>query len=611
MYKIPQEKIDEIRSAINVVHYISQYLNLKKEGRNFKGLCPFHHEKTPSFVVNPEKQFYHCFGCGRGGNLFRFIMDYEKLSFVEAVRKAADFAGIVLPKPQAKSEQEMTYTQQLYDINETACVFFEKELYKEKNKAYLKYFLDRKISEQTIKKFRLSYAPDSYDTLLKYFREQQTSLKQAEELGIIQKRENSEEYYVKFRHRMMFPFFNLAGKIIGFGGRKLREEQQPKYLNSPESQIYKKGQTLYGLFQAMPGIRDEDFIILVEGYFDLLRLVDAGIKNVVASSGTALTELQARIMGRYSRTVYIAYDGDEAGIKAAIRNARIIENQDINAYIVPIPAGDDPDTFVLNNGAQAFRELLNRKLLPIEFRLDAYIKQNPDPTMEDKDHFIAEVLEELTDFKSTVKTGLYIHHLAEHMQVSESLLVSEINRLRRRNRRYKRSADQNDEPAEKEIRVKRGAHRAEEGIIELLLNAGSEIKNYISGHVTLELFENDDYAGLYSYIIHELEERGTVNVHTLFENPELNEEQHRLLTRLTIDPGERDLKFAIDCIFQLKKWRLEKTARDLGQHIKAEEKSPEAMMHYTVELNKIRKQIARVQKEHVDEVKAVRHVKDD
>ena len=167
MYKIPQDKIDDIRSAINVVNYISQFLNLKKEGRNFKGLCPFHQEKTPSFVVSPEKQFYHCFGCGRGGNLYKFIMDYEKLNFVEAVTKAADFAGIALPKIQEKSEQEITYTQQLYEVNETACLFFEKELYKENNKRFLNYFLDRKLSEATIKKFRLSYAPDSFDALLK------------------------------------------------------------------------------------------------------------------------------------------------------------------------------------------------------------------------------------------------------------------------------------------------------------------------------------------------------------------------------------------------------------------------------------------------------------
>jgi len=607
MYKIPQDKIDEIRSAINVVHYISQFLNLKKEGRNFKGLCPFHQEKTPSFVVSPEKQFYHCFGCGRGGNLYKFIMEYEKLNFVEAVTKAADFAGIVLPKVQEKSEQEITYTQQLYDVNETACTFFEKELYKENNKRYLNYYLDRKLSEATIKKFRLSYAPDSFDALLKHYNEKKTNLKQAEELGIIQKKQKSDDYYVKFRHRMMFPFFNLTGKIIGFGGRKMREEDQPKYLNSPESQIYYKGRTLYGLHQAIQAIREDDFTVLVEGYFDLLRLVDAGLKNVVASSGTALTDQQARIMGRYSKTVYIAYDGDEAGIKAAIRNSRIIENQEMNAFIVPMPVGDDPDTFVLSNDIKAFRELLQRKLLPIEFQLDAFVKQNPDPSLEEKDKFIHQVLEELTSFHSTIKTGLYIHHLAERMQVSESMLIGEINRLRKRQRRYKSSFDKEEKTAPtKEVKVRRGAHRAEEGIIDLLLNANGDIVSYISDHVTLELFENEDYADLYSHIIHELEEFGEIDVHILFENPQLNEDQHTILTRLTIDPDEKDLKYAIDCIYQLKKWRLEKSARDISQHIKAEAKSPEAMMHYTIELNQLRKQISQIQKEHLDEVKSIK-----
>jgi len=608
MYKIPQDKIDEIRLAVNIVHYISQFINLKKEGRNFKGLCPFHQEKTPSFVVSPEKQFYHCFGCGRGGNLYKFIMDYEKLSFVEAVTKAADFVGIALPKVHEKSDSEVTYTQQLYDINEHACLFFEKELYKENNKRYLNYFLDRKLSQPTIKKFRLSYAPDSFDALLKYFKDKKINLAQTEELGLIQKKQNSDDYYVKFRHRMMFPFFNLAGKIIGFGGRKMRDEDQPKYLNSPESQIYYKGKTLYGLYQAIQSIREEDYIILVEGYFDLLRLVDSGIKNVVASSGTALTEQQARIMGRYSKTVFIAYDGDSAGIRAAIRNARIIENQEMQAYIVPIPAGEDPDTFILNNDVKAFNHLLDKKVLPIEFQIETFLKATPDPSLEEKDTFIHDVLQELTSFNSTIKTGLYIHHLAERMQVSENMLISEINRLRRRQRRYKTQtkAEPQSPPEEKQVQVKRGAHRAEEGIIEMLLNAHKDIISYISQHVTLELFENEDNAQLYSHIIHELEEHGNINIHTLFENPALSEDQHRLLTKLTIDPDEKDLKFAIDCIFQLKKWRLEKSARDLSQHIKAESKSPEAMMHYTVELSQLRKQIAQIQKDHVEEVKSIK-----
>jgi DNA primase len=470
--------------------------------------------------------------------------------------------------------------------------------------------LGRKLSEKTIKKFRLSYAPDSFDILLKHFNEKSANIKLAEELGIIQKRQKSDGFYVKFRHRMMFPFFNVAGKIIGFGGRKLQEEQQPKYLNSPESEIYKKGMTLYGLYQAIQSIREQDFIILVEGYFDLLRLVEVGQKNVVASSGTALTDKQARLMARYSKNIYIAYDGDGAGIKAAIRNAQIIENQDLNAYIVPMPQGDDPDTFVLEHGLKAFNELLKKKTLPIEFQLNNYIKLNPNPSLEEKDHFISEVLNELVAFKSASKAGLYIHHLADRMQVSEAMLVSEINRLKQRQIRYNKTRKKNDEPADssqqqEEPIIKRGAHKAEEGLLEILLNSNDETQKYVIDHVSINLFENEDYAGLYDHIIHDIEEHGNVDSQKLFENPSLSQNQNLTLTKLTINPVSNEMKHAIGCIFQLKKWQLEKHERDIQNHIKIDN-SEEAEMHYTFELVKINKEKQKLNKEYVRDLKLYR-----
>jgi DNA primase len=609
MYKIPQEKIEEVRSSINIVHYISQFLNLKKEGRNFKGLCPFHQEKTPSFVVSAEKQFYHCFGCGKGGNLYSFIMDYEKMTFVDAVTKAAEFSGIALPKPEAKSPEQISHTQALYDINDKTCTFFEKQLQLPENKSRLDYFKGRKLSEKTIKKFRLSYAPDSFDLLLKHLEKNQANLKLAEELGLIQKKKDGKNFYVKFRHRMMFPFFNVAGKIIGFGGRKLKEEQQPKYLNSPESEIYKKGLTLYGLYQAIQSIREQDFIILVEGYFDLLRLVEAGQKNVVASSGTALTDQQARLMARYSKNIYIAYDGDGAGIKAAIRNAQIIENQDLSVYIVPMPDGEDPDSYVLKHGLSAFNELLKKRTLPIEFQLDQYIKQNPNPSLEEKDHFIADVLNELVLFKSASKTGLYIHHLADRMQVSEAMLVSEINRLKQRRARFNKARKNNDtheeKPQQERPAVKRGAHKAEEGLLALLLNAADETQKYVANHVSINLFENEDYAGLYDHIIHDIEENGKVDVQKLFENPDLNENQHLILTKLTIDQISNEMKHAVGCIFQLKKWQIEKEERDIQNHIKVDN-SEEAQMHFTFELAKLNKEKRQLNKDYQHDLKLYR-----
>lgn len=610
MYKIPQEKLEEVRSSVNIVHYISQFLNLKKEGRNFKGLCPFHHEKTPSFVVNPEKQFYHCFGCGKGGNLYSFIMDYEKMVFVDAVTKAADFAGILLPKPEPKSPEQLSHTQALYEINDLTCSFFEKQLYLPQNKTRLDYFLGRKLSEKTIKRFRLNYAPDSFDLLLKHLNEKSANIKLAEELGLIQMRKNGDGFYVKFRHRIMFPFFNITGKIIGFGGRKLNEEQQPKYLNSPESEIYKKGLTLYGLYQAIQSIREHDFIILVEGYFDLLRLVEAGQKNVVASSGTALTDQQAHLMARYSKNIYIAYDGDKAGIKAAVRNAQIIENQDLNAYIVPMPDGEDPDDFVLKHGLKEFNERVKMKTLPIEFQMDNYVRQNPNPPLEEKDRFILEVLEGLVTFKSASKAGLYIHHLADRMQVSEAMLVEEINRLRKRQARYNKTGMKNEDPSKEtqesdRLLIKRGDYKAEEGLLELMINANDETQKYVSEHASIDLFENEDFAGLYDHIIHDIEEYGKIDVQKLFENPDLSENQHLILTRLTINPLSNEMKHAAGCIFKLKKWQLEKQEREIQNHIKADN-SEEGEMHFTFELAKINKEKQILSKEYLKGLKMYR-----
>ncbi len=604
-YKIPQEKIEEIRVSVNLVHYISQYVTLKKTGRNVTGLCPFHHEKTPSFVVNPEKQFYKCYGCGRGGNLYTFIMEYEKLTFPEAVRKAADFAGIILPKPKAVSPEVETRQQKLYTANEKACRFFQKELQKEVNAAWLAYFTRRDIGAETIQKYRLGYAPDKYEALPDLFTGDETAI--AEELGLIQKRRDDKGFYGKYRHRVIFPFFNTSGKIIGFGGRKLREEQQPKYLNSPESEVYKKGALLYGLYQGVEAIRDKGFVFLVEGYFDLLRLAEHKVYNVVASSGTALTDMQARILKRYTRQVYIAYDGDAAGRKAAVRNARILENQELNVHILPMPAGEDPDSLVQQKGVGALTELIRLKKLPVEFQLDQFKEANPDVTLEEKDAFISEFLQELATFNNTVKAGLYVHHLSEQLQISESMLVSELNRLRRkqfRQRQMRQEAPPKTEtPAPKTEEkpavlhnLKRGVFRAEQGLIRLLLNGSDELRQHIFYETGADLFLNDDYQNLYQILLEKFEEEGRIDSHALYDELRDQPDLQALVAGMSVDTDLLEQRFADDCIYQLKKWQLEQEARQLSELIRHEKDSEEAQIHYTFELNRVRKSIASLEK---------------
>lgn len=606
MSRIPEDKIDEVRTSVNIVHYIQQFVNLKKAGQNYKGLCPFHSEKTPSFVVSPDKQIYHCFGCGKGGNVFSFIRDYEKLSFTEAVRKAADFAGITLPKAEPVSPEKENYLQQLYAINEAACLFFESNLWHGQYKIHLNYFKKRELSDETIKKFRLGFAPDSYEKLLNRLKESNLSLDEAVNLGLLQKRDSG-GFYDKFRYRVIFPFHNISGKIIGFGGRKLREDQQPKYLNSPESPVYYKGSILYGLHQAIPAIREAGYALLVEGYFDLLRLVNSGIRNVVASSGTALTEQQAKLLRRYTKNVYVAYDGDSAGRKAAIRSAGIIEKAGVNAFIVPMPDGEDPDTFILNQGTGAFEALIKNQLSPLEFQISYFFTLNEHPTLEEKEAFIQEILNQLTQLPNQVKTGLYLHQISERLQINEGMLIEQFNRYKRQARKQAaRQAEfqkqQAEAAPERETtvpapKIQTGMYKAEEGLIALLLNSPPPLRHELLNEITLDLFENELFERLFEFIAQECEETGQLDAASLPDRFEDEPELAETVSALAVMSFGDEAKYARDCIFQLKRYQLEKRAREISALIKQEADSGEALLHHNRELMRLRRELNRLSKE--------------
>lgn len=605
MGRISSEKIDEIRNSVNIVHYISQFVNLKKAGANYKGLCPFHTEKTPSFMVSPSKQIFHCFGCGRGGNVFTFIMEYEKLSFIEAVRRAADFAGIALPQTDfVQDEKEKTYFQKLYEINETASAFFEARLFDSANKKQLEYFRKRGLSDFTIKKFRLGYAPDANNKLLDYLKSKQIDLNEAQKLGLIAPSQTGNGFYDKFRHRVMFPFQNLSGRIIGFGGRRLREQQQPKYLNSPESPIYKKGSTLYGLHQAIQSIREKGFVVIVEGYFDLLQLVENGLHNVVASSGTALTSQQAKLLLRYTKRALLLYDGDSAGRSAALRNAYILESNGLNASIGLLPPEEDPDTFVQKNGIKALNPYLESKLSPVEFELNLFNEENPQPSMEEKNRLLQELLEKLVDINDPIKIGLYLPLISQRLTMNEEMLVEQFRRLQKRRQRMERQREKRTEEKQKaeegagEIAIRQGQYQAEAGVIYLLLNGDQSIRNYLLQHLSHDLFDNPKFIQLYEAIINELEETGNVEeavIANLFQDdPEIQ----AVLSELALSEFNDLEKLARDCIFQLKRWRLEKEAEELSTLIHSDSESTDALLHYSMELTRVRKQIHELVKEH-------------
>lgn len=595
MPRIPEDKIDEVRSSANIVHYIQQFVSLKKAGQNYKGLCPFHSEKTPSFVVSPEKQLFKCFGCGKGGNVFTFIKEYEKVPFIEAVQKAADFAGIALPKDDGPSENT-GYFQQLYAINETACSFFEKNLWNGQYKRQLQYFKDRSLSEETIKKFRLGFAPDSFEKLLPLLKSAGHDLEEAAKLGLINKSEKSRGWFDKFRYRVIFPFHNTAGRIIGFGGRKLREEQQPKYLNSPESPVYKKGEILYGLHQAIQSIRENGFIYIVEGYFDLLRLVEAGINNVAAVSGTAFTEKQARLIRRYTKNVYITFDGDNAGRKASVRAAQIIEKEGLSAFIVNLPEADDPDTFILNHGTAAFEEIRQKNLSPLEFQINSFFGENKNPPLEEREAFIDGVLNQLAELPNQVKTGLYLHQLSDRLQINESLLVDQLNRFKRFRIKNREKKQAETRP---EIKAHSGMYKAEAGIIGMLLNGKEETRNTILMEIGIDSFTNPRLRQLFEYLIQEFEENGELNPGRLLDQFGEDEEMVKLVSELSIaEYGDED-KFTRDCVFQLKRFQLEKRNTELAQLIRQESGSDESVMHYQRQLMETKKQLNELTRQHL------------
>lgn len=410
---IKKEIIDQIREQSDIVQIISEYIPLKKVGRYYRALCPFHSEKSPSFYVSPDRQIYHCFGCGAGGSVFTFLMAYEKITFTEAIRKLANKLGITL-----QSEVTPYRFQPLLDACEFATNFFSAELKKStRANAYLK---KRKISSETIDRFRLGYAPSGnllFGAAKKHGISEEILLK----AGLIVKKETG--YYDWFFDRIIFPVFSLSGKVIGFGGRVLDETKEPKYINSPETEIFKKSENLYGLFQAKNYLHD-NIPILVEGNFDLLSLVDNGINNVVAPLGTAFTQEQALLLRRFNQRVIIAFDADEAGRNATLRVLEISLKMNLEPQILMLPDNFDPDKYINTYGKDNFNNLIKNSLDFIDF----LIKIKDYNSVFTKQILLKEILDYLVLMEGNIAQELYLNKVSEIFKIAKETLINEIRK---------------------------------------------------------------------------------------------------------------------------------------------------------------------------------------
>lgn len=350
---------DRVKQQADIVRVVGEYVRLRKSGQNFVGLCPFHSEKTPSFAVHPVKQIYHCFGCGAGGDVFKFVMEMDKQDFPEAVRAVAEKCGIAIPQPRERSPEERREQQQrtaLVEMHRDAAAFFSKHLgTTAEGKAGMGYLQDRGLDQEAIERFGLGFAPSGGDVLFRYLKSKYPE-KLIESSGLVGRDPNG-RMYDRFRRRIMFPIANESGKVIAFGGRALGDDL-PKYLNSPETPIYTKSRTLYHLDRAKEGIRQGDAVVLVEGYMDTIAVARTGITNVVASCGTSLTETQVKLITRFTRRVIVNYDPDNAGQTATERSLAILLEQNCDVRVLALPGGKDPDSFIRDEGAPAYRKLL-------------------------------------------------------------------------------------------------------------------------------------------------------------------------------------------------------------------------------------------------------------
>lgn len=416
-------KIEEIKSRADIVELAAEYLTLKKAGRNYLGLCPFHQEKTPSFTVNREKQIFYCFGCGEGGNVITFLMKITGKTFPEAIKDLADKTGVILPSPLTTKEgrQSNSLRESITDLNLRAAQQYARNLNSPAGKTAQDYLKARGITQETVKQFRLGFAPDTWRSLTDYLEENGLSLKMAEQAGlVIAGKEGS--FYDRFRGRLIFPIENVSGEIVAFGGRIL-DKGEPKYLNSPESPVYIKGKNLYGLNKTREEIRKKGFALIVEGYFDLISLWNAGIGNVVASLGTALTREHLELLRRYTVEVVALFDPDEAGKKALDRSLELFLAMNMRARALILPGGLDPDDYVKKFGREKLAELIDNAQ-PLS---DYYIENvlGSGKTFEDKREMVKTALVFINKIEDTIEKNLFIKRIAEKTGIDQGMLKNE------------------------------------------------------------------------------------------------------------------------------------------------------------------------------------------
>ena len=480
MARIPEETIERIRNTADIYDVVAQYVDLKKKGRNYFGLCPFHSEKTPSFSVAPNKQIYHCFGCGAGGNVFSFIVEHEKVTFVEAVQQLGEKYGIQVQYESGSASTE--FFSSLYQAHHVAAELYHNTLYFDRGKAALQYLHDRGLNDDVLKMYQIGFAPDSWDTLSNKVKPLDMKNDVYEKSGLFVKTKHG--WRDRFRSRIMFPIYHPSGKVIAFGGRIFNSDDPAKYLNSPETPLYRKSEVFYGLHKTRDAIRKFGTAVLVEGYTDFLQLVQVGVANVVALSGTALADQHAAQIRKFASKVYLAYDGDDAGINATLRAGYVLLQAGVEPLVIAVPPNQDPDDWVRNEGIGPFQEAMGAGIRLLLFHLEKKDAQNLSGA--DRSQLVQDILGEIARISDGIIRDDLLKSLAQELRVDE---VEIIRLFKQQSRRKGGSTPSSKQTAMNKPMFTSAVQKAQLEIIRTLAFHFDEVFPVVKSALDFELFD--------------------------------------------------------------------------------------------------------------------------
>lgn len=548
MARYSEEILNEVRQSNDIVDVISQYVHLKRSGRNFFGLCPFHNEKSPSFSVSPDKQIFHCFGCGVGGNVITFVSQIEGLNFVETVQMLAERANIQLPTLQNNGDtQREILKDKVYKVNEFTAEYYHQNLYKPQAKMAQEYVKKRQLTNETLKSFRIGFS-GKFDELYQELKRQGFQEQEILESGLVNKNERG-QYIDRYRNRLMFPICDARGRVIAFGGRVL-DDSKPKYINSPENVVYSKGRHLFGLNVAKKG--DTKKLLIVEGYMDVISLHQRGITNVVAPLGTALTEQQGWLLRKNSEQIILSFDSDDAGIKAKLRAIDILQNMGCDLRVIQLEGAKDPDEYILKYGNMRFQNVIDKAFSVVEFKVKILKKELDLDNTNDKIKFLNEIAKLISKVDNTMEREVYIEKIAKEYDISKEAIYAEVNKLTYKNDKSEKILEK-AKPiiTHKKVEMKevsQAIKRRENTIISILLSGDLSIFEIIKQNIKPEDFQDEINHEIAKKLYEEFE-KGNSNINGIIDT--LEQEQQNQITMIMAEDYEiENLEKAIDDIIQ-------------------------------------------------------------